>query len=60
MYSKDARELEKTLRERGVIAIMLKAHANKPEDVVTTVTAIHKAGLFPEITYRIDEGIIRE
>ncbi len=60
MYSKDRRQVEKSLRERGVIVIMLKAHARRPEDIVTTVAAIHEAGLFPEITYRIDEGIVRE
>ncbi len=60
MYSKDRSQVEKALRERGVIVIMLKAHARRPEDIVTTVMAIHEAGFFPEVTYRIDEGIIRE
>jgi 2-keto-3-deoxy-6-phosphogluconate aldolase len=60
MYTRDSKEVEKALRKRGIIVIMLKAHARAPEDIITTVTAIHEAGLFPEVTYRIDEGIIQE
>ena len=48
MYERSSKEVEKALRKKVVVAIMLKAHAKKPEDIVTTVTAIHEAGLFPE------------
>ena len=57
---RDARAVEKSLRAKGVVAIMIKAHARGPEDVINTVRAIHEAGYFPEVTYRIDQGIIRE
>lgn len=60
MYERSSKDVENALRKKGVVAIMLKAHATKPEDIVTTVTAIHEAGLFPEITYRINEGLIKE
>ena len=60
MYKREARRVEQALRAKGVVAIMLKAHARSPEDVVTTVRCIHDAGLFPEVTYRIDSGIVRE
>ena len=60
MYEKSIEQTEKALRKKGVVAIMLKAHANSPEDIVTTVTTIHQMGYFPEITYRIDEGMVAE
>ena len=60
MHEKKSTTVEKALRKKGVIAIMIKAHARRPEDIVATVTAIHEAGYFPEVTYRIDQGIIRE
>jgi 2-keto-3-deoxy-6-phosphogluconate aldolase len=60
MYEKNTAELEKAIRNKGVIVIMLKAHARSPEDIINTITAIHEAGYFPEVTYRIDEGMIQE
>jgi hypothetical protein len=60
MHQRDARVVEKTLRAKIVVAIMIKAHARGPEDVINTIKITHEAGYFPEVTYRIDQGIIRE
>ena len=60
MLQRDARAVEKALRAKTVVAIMIKAHAHGPEDVINTVKTIHEFGYVPEVTYRIDQGIIRE
>ena len=60
MHQRDARAVEKALRAKTVVAIMIKAHARGPEDVINTVKTIHEFGYVPEVTYRIDQGIIRE
>lgn len=52
--------VESALRAKGVVVVMLKAHVKGPEDVIMAVRAIHAAGYIPEITYRINEGIINE
>lgn len=59
-HERNPENVATALRNEGVIVIMLKAHARKPEDIVTTVRAIHEMGYFPEITFRIDIGMIGE
>ena len=50
----------KVLRQAGVVVVMNKDHIKKPEDMVVTVREIHAAGLVAEVTFRIDEAILRE
>ena len=39
---------------------MGRDHAKKPEDVINTFKAIYEAGFVSEVTFRIDESILRE
>ena len=59
-YKRDPARVEKALREKGVVVVMGKDHARKPEDVINSVKAIYEAGYVAEVTFRIEEGILRE
>ncbi len=39
---------------------MNKDHIKKPQDMVATVREVYAAGLVAEVTFRIEEGILRE
>jgi 2-keto-3-deoxy-6-phosphogluconate aldolase len=39
---------------------MNRDHIKKPEDMIVTVREIYAAGFVAEVTFRIDEGILRE
>lgn len=59
-YKCDRARVDKILRKIGVVVVMGRDHAKKPEDFVNTVKAIYEAGLVAEVTFRIDEYILRE
>jgi 2-keto-3-deoxy-6-phosphogluconate aldolase len=59
-YIRDQKRVDKVLRKIGVVVVMGKDHAKKSEDVVNTVKAIYEAGLVAEVTFRIDESLLRE
>jgi 2-keto-3-deoxy-6-phosphogluconate aldolase len=59
-YQRDPARVDKILRAKGVVVVMGKGHARKPEDVINTVEAIYEAGYVAEVTFRIEEGILRE
>ena len=59
-YRRDPARVDKALREKGVVVVMGKGHARKPEDVINTFEAIYEAGYISEVTFRIEEGILRE
>jgi 2-keto-3-deoxy-6-phosphogluconate aldolase len=52
--------VEKALRAKGIVVVMAKDYARKPEDVVNTIQAIYEAGYVAEVTFRIPEGIVKE
>lgn len=59
-YKRNPARVDKALREKGVVVVMGRDHAKKPEDVVNTFKAIYEAGYVSEVTFRIEEGILRE
>jgi 2-keto-3-deoxy-6-phosphogluconate aldolase len=59
-YVRDPKRVDRMLREGGVVVVMGRDHAKKPEDVVNTMQAIYDAGLIAEVTFRIPEGILKE
>jgi len=52
--------VDRALRKSAVVVVMNKSHVATPEHMVTTARAVHEAGFVAEITFRIDEGILRE
>jgi 2-keto-3-deoxy-6-phosphogluconate aldolase len=59
-YKRDSKRVDKILRKIGVVVVMGRDHAKKPEDFINTVKAIYEAGFVAEVTFRIDEYILRE
>ncbi len=59
-YVRDRKKMDAALRQCGVVVVMNKKHIQKPEDMVVTMKAVHDAGLIAEVTFRIDESILRE
>ena len=59
-YIRDPSRVEKALRAKGIVVVMAKDYARKPEDVVNTIQAIYEAGYVAEVTFRIPEGIVKE
>ena len=59
-YKRDPARVDKALREKGIAVVMGKDHAKKPQDAINTVKAVYEAGYVAEVTFRIDEGILRE
>lgn len=52
--------VDAALRKSGIVVVMNKSHVRNAEDVVTTMTEVYNAGLVAEVTFRIDEAILRE
>ncbi len=48
------------MRSAGVCVVMNKDHIKKPEDMVVTMSEVYEAGFVAEVTFRIEEGILRE
>lgn len=44
----------------GVVVVINKKHVKKPEDLVTTMIEVYKAGYVAETTFRIDPAILKE
>jgi len=59
-YKKDRSRADAILRDCGIVVVMNKDHVKKPEDMVTTMWEVYEAGYVAEITFRIEEGILRE
>ena len=59
-YKLDRVRVGEVLRKSGVVVVMNKDHVKTPAHAVTTMQAVHQAGYVAEITFRIDEGILRE
>ena len=59
-YKRDSVRVDRAIREKGIVVVMGRDHAKKPEDVVNTFQAIYEAGYVSEVTFRIEEGILRE
>lgn len=59
-YRRDRKRVDAALRQSGIVVVMNKSHVKKPEDMVTTMKAVYEAGYVAEVTFRIEEGILRE
>ena len=59
-YKRDRARVDAAMRKAGVVVVMNKDHVKTPEDMVVTMTEVYKAGYVAEITFRIDEAILRE
>ncbi len=59
-YRRDSKRVDSIIRAAGVVVVMNRDHIKKPQDMVVTVQEVYKAGLVAEVTFRIDEGILRE
>ncbi len=59
-YKRDSKRVDSAIRAAGVVVVMNRDHIKKPEDMVVTVQEVSRAGLVAEVTFRIDEGILRE
>jgi len=59
-YRRDRKRVDAALRKSGIVVVMNRSHVEKAEHIVTTMQAIHDAGYVAEVTFRIDEGLLRE
>jgi 2-keto-3-deoxy-6-phosphogluconate aldolase len=59
-YRRDRKRVDAAARKSGVVVVMNKSHIEKPEHMVTTMKAVYEAGYVAEVTFRIEEGILRE
>ncbi len=59
-YTRDPARVDKALREKGIVVVLGRDAARNPQDVINSVQAIHEAGYVVEITFRIQERIVRE
>ena len=59
-YQRARSRVDAALRKSGIVVVMNKDHVKCPEHMVTTMIEVYKAGLVAEITFRIDEAILRE
>lgn len=60
LHQRNRQTTDRVLRAAGVVVVMNRDHVKTPEDMVVTVEAIYRAGLVAEVTFRIEEGILRE
>jgi 2-keto-3-deoxy-6-phosphogluconate aldolase len=59
-YRRDRKRVDAALRKSGIAVVMNKNHVEKPEHIVTTMRAVYEAGYVAEVTFRIDEAMLRE
>ncbi len=59
-YSRDRSRVDAAIRKSGICVVMDKSHIEKPEHMVATMKAVYEAGYVAEVTFRIEEGILRE
>ena len=59
-YKRDRKRVDAALRKSGVAVVMNKNHVEKPEHIVTTMQAVYEAGYVAEVTFRIEEAMLRE
>ena len=59
-YQRDRSRVDAALRKSGIVVVMNKSHITCPGDMVATMTEVYKAGFVAEVTFRIEESILRE
>ena len=59
-YERERARVDTALRKTGIVVVMNKDHVKGSEDMVTTMVEVYKAGFVAEVTFRIEESILRE
>ncbi len=59
-YKRNRTETDAALRKSGIVVVMNKSHITEPEHMVTTMKAVYEAGYVAEVTFRIEESLLRE
>lgn len=59
-YQRDRVKTDAAMRASGIVVVMNKSHIAKPEHMVTTMKAVYEAGYVAEVTFRIEESLLRE
>ncbi|MCF6270442.1 MAG: hypothetical protein L3J41_12070 [Melioribacteraceae bacterium] len=59
-YQYDRKKVRAALIKSEVVVVINKKHVQKPEDLVTTMVEVYKAGYVAETTFRIDPAILKE
>ncbi|MCK4298696.1 MAG: bifunctional 4-hydroxy-2-oxoglutarate aldolase/2-dehydro-3-deoxy-phosphogluconate aldolase [Planctomycetes bacterium] len=59
-YQRDRTKTDAALRTSGIVVVMNKSHITKPEHMVMTMKAVYEAGYVAEVTFRIEEALLRE
>ncbi|NWG12026.1 MAG: bifunctional 4-hydroxy-2-oxoglutarate aldolase/2-dehydro-3-deoxy-phosphogluconate aldolase [Acidobacteria bacterium] len=59
-YQRSRKQTDAVVRASGIVVVMNKDHVKKPEDMIVTVREVYSAGYVAEVTFRIEEGILRE
>ena len=59
-YRLDRKRADRALREKGIVVVMSQDHVRTPEHMVVTMEKVAEFGYVPEMTFRVDLGIISE
>lgn len=59
-YQYDRNKVRTAMLNSGVVVVINKKHVKKPEDLITTMVEVYKAGYVAETTFRIDPAILKE
>ena len=59
-YKRDRKRVDTALRKSGIVVVMNKNHVQTPEHMVTTMRAVYEQGFVAEVTFRIEQEIVRE
>lgn len=59
-YERETERVDTAVRASGVVVVMAQGHIKTPEHMVTTMQAVYEGGFVAEVTFRIEEGIVRE
>jgi len=59
-YKNDRKKVRAAMLKSKVVVVINKKHVKKPEDLVTTMVEVYRAGYVAETTFRIDPVILKE
>ncbi len=59
-YKYSRNKVKEALLKSGVVVVINKKHVQKPEDLITTMVEVYKAGYVAETTFRIEPEILKE
>ncbi|MBN2302591.1 MAG: bifunctional 4-hydroxy-2-oxoglutarate aldolase/2-dehydro-3-deoxy-phosphogluconate aldolase [Lentisphaerae bacterium] len=59
-YERSRTRTDAVVRKSGIVVVMNKSHIETPEHMVNTMKAVYEAGFVAEVTFRIEESLLRE